>query len=208
MLLFPGPGPSPTNRAVTGARIVTLRGQFHCADTIGNGSVPAHMFNKLNKRNAALLGCLGLLTMTVFAGAGSAVAQDGGAAVHEVTVTGSDVVFTPADLTVDIGDTVYFHWEDTGMDHNVAESDSAGSDEYKEGGFRSGDVAATVHFNVTFDEAGTFYYICEPHTSMDMKGTVTVVDPDAVEPEATPGFAPLLAVIGLVGAAIAGRRAD
>ena len=47
---------------------------------------------------------------------------------HEVTVTGTE--FTPPDLSINKGDTVYFHWSNTGMDHNVAQSSSAEANEY------------------------------------------------------------------------------
>jgi len=106
-----------------------------------------------------------------------------------------------------MGDTVYFHWEDTSMEHNVAESSSSDSNEYKTGGFRSGEVSSTVHFNVTFEEAGTFYFICEPHTSADMRGSITVIDPNApAEENDTPGFAVSFTLLGIAGAAMAVLR--
>jgi hypothetical protein len=104
-----------------------------------------------------------------------------------------------------MGDTVYFHWENTTMDHNVAESSSSDSNEYKAGGFRSGDVDSTVHFNFTFDEAGTYFFICEPHTSADMRGSITVIDPNALkldEANETPGFAISFTLLGIAGAAL------
>ena len=59
----------------------------------------------------------------------------------------------------------------------------------KTGGQYSGQPEVTEDFRITFDQDGTFHYICEPHVSMDMVGVVTVgtgVAPPApsAEPEA------------------------
>jgi len=140
-----------------------------------------------------------------------ATAQEDGTTqptTHEVTVTGSDVVFTPADLSINKGDTVYFHWNNTSMDHNVAQSSSAEANEYDGQGWRSGDTSATVDFNVTFDTVGTFFYICEPHAGLGMKGSIKVFDPDAVtSAESTPGFTFLPVIAAALAAGIVDSRA-
>ena len=72
----------------------------------------------------------------------------------------------------------------------------------------------TEDFRITFDQDGTFHYICEPHVSMDMVGVVTVgtgVAPPApsAEPEAesVPGFLGATVLVAMIGAAmIASKR--
>jgi len=151
------------------------------------------------------------LLLTVASLATPATAQEEGTTqptTHEVTVTGSDAVFTPADLSINKGDTVYFHWSNTSMDHNVAQSSSAEANEYDGQGWRSGDASATVDFNVTFDNVGTFFYICEPHASSGMKGSIKVFDPDALKSaESTPGFTFLPVIAAAVAAGIVASRA-
>ena len=82
------------------------------------------------------------------------------------------------------------------------------------GGAYSGPAQTTVDFRITFDDDGTFYYICEPHVTMDMVGVVTVgtgVDapPPSAEPdsESVPGFLGITVLVAMLGAAlVAGRR--
>jgi plastocyanin len=151
------------------------------------------------------------LLLTVASLAMPATAQEEGTTqptTHEVTVTGSDMVFTPADLSINKGDTVYFHWSGTSLSHNVAQSSSADSNEYDGQGWRSGEASATVDFNVTFDKSGTFFYICEPHAGLGMKGSIKVFDPDAVtSAESTPGFTFLPVMAAAVAAGIVASRA-
>jgi plastocyanin len=157
----------------------------------------------------ALALCALLLTVTSLAM--PATAQEEGTTqpvTHEVTVTGSDTVFTPADLSINKGDTVYFHWSNTSMDHNVAQSSSAEANEYDGQGWRSGEASTTVDFNVTFDNVGTFFYICEPHAAAGMKGSIKVFDPDAVtSAESTPGFTFLPVMAAALAAGIVAIRA-
>jgi len=156
--------------------------------------------------------CLATLIMVA---TGGAIAEDATTgATHEVTLTDSGLEFTPADITINIGDTVYFYWVDESMGHNVAETDSTDSNEYKQDGFRSGDVDETVHYNVTFEDAGLFFYVCEPHATLDMRGTITVIDPNAGplddsdpdDKQDVPGFIGTIAILSLVGAALVVRR--
>jgi plastocyanin len=73
-----------------------------------------------------------------------------------------DFSFDPADLTVDVGATVTWTNEDP-TTHSVV---GAG------GAFASPDIAPGTNFSTTFDQAGTFEYVCGIHPSMT--GTVTV----------------------------------
>lgn len=83
-------------------------------------------------------------------------------AAASTTVTIKDFDFAPAAVTVNVGDTVT--WSNAGPSAHSATANDGSFDTgvYGEGGSRS-------H---TFDQAGTFSYICTPHPFM--KGTVTV----------------------------------
>ena len=97
---------------------------------------------------------------------------------HEVTTTddSSDMEvymdFSPEDLTIAVGDCVRFVMSDT---HNAVEVSAENYDNRSgtplDGGFevQFGETAV-----VSFDEAGTHYYVCQPHIQMDMVGTITV----------------------------------
>ena len=98
--------------------------------------------------------------------------------VHTVTTTDetSDMElymdFTPEDLSIAVGDCVNFVMSNT---HNAIEV-SQESYENRDGtpledGFQV-DFGETQE--VYFGEAGTHYYVCQPHISMDMIGTITV----------------------------------
>ena len=78
------------------------------------------------------------------------------------SVTISDFQFTPAQITIDEGDTVT--WTNDGP---TAHSATA-----PDGSFDTGIFPAGESRSHTFDEAGTFSYICTPHPNM--QGTVVV----------------------------------
>jgi plastocyanin len=91
-------------------------------------------------------------------GGGGGGGGGGGAEVSE-----EDITFTPAEVTVSAGDTVTWTNNDS-VDHDVtADSFSSGDP----GGMAPGDT-----FEHTFDEAGTFDYVCTVHPGME--GSVTV----------------------------------
>jgi len=78
------------------------------------------------------------------------------------TVSMKDLQFAPADVTINVGDTVLFDNNDT-VAHTVTASDKS---------FDSGDLPAGKRWSYTFDQAGTYHYVCTYHSWM--KGTVTV----------------------------------
>ena len=98
--------------------------------------------------------------------------------VHTVTTTDEtsdmDVYmdFTPEDLTIAVGDCVNFVMSST---HNAIEVSQESYDERDgtplDGGFQ---VQFGEELEVYFGEAGTHYYVCQPHIAMDMIGTITV----------------------------------
>jgi plastocyanin len=85
----------------------------------------------------------------------------GGGGGTEVSMEG--IAFQPAEVTVSAGDTVTWTNNDS-VGHDVtADSFSSGDP----GGMASGDT-----FEQTFEEAGTFDYVCTVHPGME--GTVVV----------------------------------
>ena len=98
---------------------------------------------------------------------------------HDVGV-GPGLIFAPADIVIEVGDTVRWTWV-SGF-HNV----ESGVNGTYDGNFRSGDptsVAGTT-FEVTFDQAfldahpvqdDIYNYYCVVHAGLGMVGTVQVV---------------------------------
>ena len=54
--------------------------------------------------------------------------------------------FSPAAVTIDVGQTVCWKWTDSEMGHNVKEVDGMKSTTYVDGGIYSGPAATTVDF--------------------------------------------------------------
>jgi plastocyanin len=97
-------------------------------------------------------------------------AAGGGARAETVNVAAVGVSFVPADVTIQAGDSV--EWTGlSGGSHTVAEVDDGSATTWN-GGFHSPGGAST--FAHQFDQAGVYYYICEPHVFSGMRGTVTV----------------------------------
>ena len=119
--------------------------------------------------------CAALLLMALMFAAVSATG-----ATHNVTIApGGSFVFSPADITVAVGDTVHWVWDSGG--HNVASGLPGSPTPY----FYSGAPAlAGTTFDLVFDMAflianpvpGNVYdYYCEPHGNLfGMVGSVTV----------------------------------
>ena len=80
--------------------------------------------------------------------------------------------FMPKDLTISVGTTVRFEMSNT---HNAIEVSQETYENREstalEGGFA---VQFGETKEVTFDAAGVHYYVCTPHVTMDMVGTITV----------------------------------
>lgn len=122
--------------------------------------------------------------------------------------------FTLPSVTIAVGETVCWLWEDSAMPHNVRQIDGPASTTYVEGGVTSGVAASTVAFSYTFTEDMDFYYACEPHIGLKMFGEVIVgegspepvVEESAESSEDTPGFLVTLTAVALIGAAFARRE--
>lgn len=79
--------------------------------------------------------------------------------------------FTPADITIQLGETV--RWENTGGNHNV----NGGLDVYPnnpEGIFSGAPAPAPWTWDYTFNIPGVYNYQCDLHVGAGMVGTVTV----------------------------------
>ena len=91
----------------------------------------------------------------------------------------SDYAFTLAELAVGVGDSVVFVWDETVDAHNVAQVADANAIAWNNG-FRSGEFVSGSGYWMLPAEAtaaeGTLHYVCEPHASMGMRGSITVGD--------------------------------
>ena len=134
-----------------------------------------------------------------------------------IGISESGYAYDMVSVTINVGETVCWKWTDSAMPHNVAELADISDNERLAGGVYSGPAAGTVDFSYTFTEDTTFYYACEPHVTMGMKGEIIVgtgvdasdVSNDDKESESTPGFAAMATIVALAGAAaFLSRRND
>ena len=89
----------------------------------------------------------------------------------DYTVNAMGLSFSPADITIQLGETV--RWENTGGSHNV----NGGLDVYPnnpEGIFSGAPEAAPWTWDYTFTIPGVYDYQCDLHVGAGMVGTVTV----------------------------------
>lgn len=119
------------------------------------------------RKAIAITGAAAILAI----GATSAFAAD-----HEVKMLnrGADgiMVFEPALVQIEPGDTVHFLATDRG--HNVETIDGMIPDGFEP--FRS---AISKDFSITFDKEGLYGVKCTPHLAMGMVGLIVVGDPPA-----------------------------
>ena len=128
---------------------------------------------------------------------------------YVIGLTEDGMAFDNTELSIDLGQTVCWIWEDAAMAHNIAEIREEGDTTRGLGGQYSGAAVTTIDYRLTFDEDETFYYICEPHAGMGMNGKVivgtgisetptTVVESD----DNTPGFTAGIAAMALISALV------
>ena len=138
---------------------------------------------------------------------------------YVIGVDDSGYAYDVTDLSIDVGQTVCWIWEDESMAHNVAQVENEGDTSRMLGGKYSGMSMTSVDYRVTFDENQTFLYICEPHVTMDMVGKVVVgtgimevVDETDSnnDSNSVPGFTAGLSGIALAAAVImyGGRKSE
>ena len=116
-----------------------------------------------------------------FCAAAVLVAQLAGAATKTVQVgPNGALVFSPAAVTVDVGDTVEWQWM-TGF-HSTTRQQGAET-------WDSGAVPSPHTFSHTFTHPGMYPYVCTVHVYYGMTGTVTV-RPTTVTTTTTPATRP------------------
>jgi NADH-quinone oxidoreductase subunit M len=111
---------------------------------------------------------------------------------HTVIVTQSDdfssYFFDPIILEVEIGDNVTFVWGNGS--HNVAQVSDSESNDYNSG-FYSGNPQVGGNWSLPADyttQDGTLYYVCEPHATMNMRGSIIVGSGSVPLPEISMEF--------------------
>ena len=84
-----------------------------------------------------------------------------------ITVDSTNLRFSPSEVTIQEGDSVRFFWSGQFLPHNAVAED---------GTFDSGDPARDVDYTFLFESGtnGTYEFVCEPHESAGMVGTITV----------------------------------
>ncbi len=92
------------------------------------------------------------------------------------TVSSSGFDYTPATLTIQVGDQVNFN---IGPSHDAVEVSRATWDANgatPNGGFVLGFGGGIL----TFNTPGIYYYVCTPHASLGMKGVIIVESPTSI----------------------------
>jgi len=77
------------------------------------------------------------------------------------TITVANFQFSPADVEITVGQTVAFNF--TGGTHTASAVD---------GSWSSGEKSSGGNFEISFDQPGTYAFVCQIHGSM--QGTITV----------------------------------
>ena len=88
-------------------------------------------------------------------------------AAEVVMGAGANLVFDPAEITINAGDTVRFVNEAL-PPHNVIVKEASALS-HEELAFAAGDS-----FEITFPDAGDYTYVCGPHEGAGMTGVVHV----------------------------------
>ena len=100
---------------------------------------------------------------------GNIILEDDDSKEYTVTVDSTNLRFYPESLTLNEGDSVRFMWGGEFLPHNSVEEN---------GVFDSGDPEREVDYLYTFtyEQAGSYNFFCEPHESVGMEGSITVLD--------------------------------
>jgi plastocyanin len=91
------------------------------------------------------------------------------------TIHVQDDRFSPAAVTIAVGDSVTWRWEGT-HSHSVTQGTTPDASQDASRLFDSG-IKSSGSFGYRFAAAGTVPYFCRPHFSIGMKGTITVKTP-------------------------------
>ena len=100
---------------------------------------------------------------------GTIILEDDDSKEYTITVDSTNLRFYPDSLTINEGDSVRFMWGGEFLPHNSVEEN---------GVFDSGEPEREVDYLYTFnyDQAGIYNFFCEPHESVGMDGSITVLD--------------------------------
>ncbi len=100
---------------------------------------------------------------------GTIILEDDDSKEYTITVDSTNLRFYPESLTINEGDSVRFMWGGEFLPHNSVEEN---------GVFDSGEPEREVDYLYTFnyDQAGIYNFFCEPHESVGMDGSITVLD--------------------------------
>jgi plastocyanin len=93
------------------------------------------------------------------------------------TITSSGFTFVPNNITINLGDTLNFSLESIHNAREVSLTTWNSNGTTSNGGFEvplSGGI-------VVLTEVRTYYYVCVPHASFGMKGTITVTSVTGIE---------------------------
>lgn len=86
---------------------------------------------------------------------------------HTVQLAGNS--FSPANLTINVGDTVV--WTNSGT---MIHTSTSGTDCAPDGTWDSGNLNPGESFSYEFTDEGSFDYFCIPHCDLGMVGNITV----------------------------------
>lgn len=89
------------------------------------------------------------------------------------TIQVLDNRFSPRDVTIAVGDSITWSWNNSSGSHSVTQGTTPDPSEDPSRLFDSG-IKSSGTFGYRFTAAGTVPYFCRPHFSAGMKGTVTV----------------------------------
>lgn len=89
-------------------------------------------------------------------------------------ITAFNFGFAPENLTIEAGDTVYVQTQNFHTATEVSEANWLANNATSNGGFWVGFGSQTSDDWFVLNEPGMYYYICVPHASMGMKGTINV----------------------------------
>ena len=204
---------SVQSSAVTDGMTVTMLNGKDATFTVADGTVKIGEATVTQADVMASNGVIHVIDKVLMPPADEPVIPEGCDYVIGIDSTG--LAYDNTDLSIDVGQTVCWIWQDESMAHNVAEIENEGDTSRMTGGQYSGESKATVDYRITFDEDETFHYICEPHATMGMVGKVTVgtgVTAEAVEPEPavednnTPGFTTIAVALAMISAVLVYRR--
>jgi plastocyanin len=95
------------------------------------------------------------------------------------TITTSGFQFVPANLTITEGDTVLFNALSGHPIREVSLSTWNANGSTSNGGFNNVMPGTKIKFNT----AGTYYYVCQNHFSMGMKGQINVQAANTIDEE-------------------------